>query len=80
MAAPPQSRRLGTLRRLARLVPFYRAYVGVEFTLLALVAAVVDTAAAGLAGSRLLVVALVAALAATAVGHLLSIVSSSRLR
>jgi phosphatidylglycerophosphate synthase len=79
VAAP----RVGLLRRARRVLghlPFYRAFVAVEFTFLALAAAVADSAAGGLDGSRVLVVALVAMGALTAVGHLLAILSSNRLR
>ena len=79
VAAP----RAGLLRRLRRAlgrVPFYRAFVAVEFTLLALAAAVVDTATGSLDGSRVLIVALVPIAGLTAVGHLVAILASDRLR
>jgi hypothetical protein len=61
-------------------VPFYRAFVAVEATLLALGAAVVDAVAGDLVGSRALVIALVVVGAVTAIGHLLAILASDRLR
>ena len=67
-------------RRALGFVPFYRAFVAVEATLLAFAAAIVDAVAGDLAGSRVLVVALVAVTAVTAVGHLLAILASDRLR
>jgi hypothetical protein len=51
-----------------------------EATMLALAAAIVDALAGDLVGSRVLVIALVAMTAITAVGHLLAIVTSDRLR
>jgi hypothetical protein len=61
-------------------LPFYRAFVAVEATLLALAAAIVDTFVDDLGGTRVLVVALVAVAAVTAAGHLLAILTSDRLR
>jgi len=75
--------RPGLLRRARRLLahlPFYRAFVAMEATLLALAAAVADLAAGDLGGTRVLVVALIAVAAITAAGHLLAILTSDRLR
>jgi phosphatidylglycerophosphate synthase len=79
IAAP----RGGAMRRLRRglgFFPFFRAFVAMEATLLALAAAIVDEVAGGLDGTRVLVVALVAVGAITAVGHLAAILASKRLR
>jgi phosphatidylglycerophosphate synthase len=79
VAAP----RAGLLRRARRLLgrlPFYRAFVAMEFTLLALAAAVVDTATDSLDGSRVLVIALIPVAAVTVLGHLVAILASDRLR
>jgi phosphatidylglycerophosphate synthase len=78
--AAPRGGLLRALRRAAGHLPFYRAFVAVEATFLALAAAVVDSIAGSLTGSRVLVVALVAAGAITAVGHLFAILASKRLR
>jgi phosphatidylglycerophosphate synthase len=78
--AAPRPSGLRRARRALRRLPFYRAFVAVEFTLLALVAAVVDAVAGDLAGSRTLVVALVVVAAVTAAGHLVAILASDRLR
>jgi phosphatidylglycerophosphate synthase len=78
--AAPRAAGLARLRRAAGFAPFFRAFVAVEATLLALVAAIVDAARGDLGGSRVLVVALVVVGAVTAAGHLLAIVTSSRLR
>jgi phosphatidylglycerophosphate synthase len=78
--AAPRASGLRRVRRALRRVPFYRAFVAVEFTLLALVAAIVDAVAGDLVGSRTLVVALVVVGAITAAGHLLAVLASDRLR
>ncbi|MGI8622882.1 MAG: CDP-alcohol phosphatidyltransferase family protein [Solirubrobacteraceae bacterium] len=71
---------LARLRSAVGVLPVFRAFVAMEFTLLALAAAIVDAATGGHAGSSALVVALVPIAAVTAVGHLVVIVTSSRLR
>jgi hypothetical protein len=72
---------LQRLRALARFVPFHRVFHSVEMTLLALAAAVADALLGGdLDGTRFLVAALLPVAAVTVVGHLLAIVTSSRLR
>jgi phosphatidylglycerophosphate synthase len=76
----PRTSGLRRARSLARFVPFHRAFHSVELTLLALVAGIADFALGGLDGTRLLVTVLVPAAALTIVGHLLAILSSSRLR
>jgi phosphatidylglycerophosphate synthase len=78
--AAPRASGLRRLRRAAGFAPFFRAFVAVEATLLALVAAIVDTALGSLDGTRVLVIALVAITAITAAGHLLAILTSERLR
>jgi phosphatidylglycerophosphate synthase len=79
VAAPRQSL-LRRIRRTLGFLPFYRAFVAVEATLLALAAAIVDAIAGDLTGSRVLVVALVPVAAITAAGHLVAILASDRLR
>ncbi|MGH2949282.1 MAG: CDP-alcohol phosphatidyltransferase family protein [Solirubrobacteraceae bacterium] len=78
--AAPRASGLRRARRALGFVPFFRAFVAMEFTLLALAAAIVDAAAGDEAGSRALVVALVAVAAVTAAGHLLAILTSDRLK
>lgn len=78
--AAPRGGLLRSLRRAARLVPFYRALVTMETTLLAVVAAVADLVAGGLTGTRALVAALVPVAAVILAGHLAGILSSGRLR
>lgn len=78
-----QPRRAGAVRRLrslARFVPFHRAYHSVEMTMLALVAAVVDAVAGDLIGTQVLVAGLAAFGLLTVAGHIVAILSSSRLR
>jgi phosphatidylglycerophosphate synthase len=78
--AAPRASGLAALRRLAGRVPFFRAFVAMEATLLALAAALWDLAADDLGGSRFLVWALVPVAAITALGHLVAIIASERLR
>jgi phosphatidylglycerophosphate synthase len=78
--AAPRNTGLRRARRAFRYLPFFRAFVAIEFTLLAFAAAIVDSIAGDLAGSRALLVALLPVAALTAAGHLLAILTSSRLR
>ena len=78
--AAPRTSLLRRLRRALGRVPFYRAFVAMEFTLLALAAAIVDAIAGDLTGSRVLVAALIGLAAITVVGHLVAILASNRLR
>ena len=78
--AAPRDARLRRVRRALRFVPFFRAFVAIEFTLLAFAAAVVDAIAGELVGTRVLLIALLPVAAVTAAGHLLAILTSSRLR
>jgi phosphatidylglycerophosphate synthase len=77
--AAPRASALARLRRAAGRLPFFRAFVAMEATLLVLAAAIVDAAAGDHEGSRVLVVALIAVAALTAAGHLVAILASSRL-
>jgi phosphatidylglycerophosphate synthase len=78
--AAPRDGGLARVRRWAGAVPFFRAFIAVEATALALAAALVDAAVGGDAATRVLVIALVPIGAATAVGHLVAVLGSSRLR
>jgi phosphatidylglycerophosphate synthase len=78
--AAPTSGGLRRARRVLGRLPFYRALIAPEATLLAFVAAVVDAAGDDLTGTRVLVAALLPLAAITVVGHLLAILMSSRLR
>jgi phosphatidylglycerophosphate synthase len=78
--AAPRLSLLARLRRAAGFFPFFRAFIAMEATLLALVAAIVDAAAGDHHGTRVLVAALVPIAAVTAAGHLAAIVTSARLR
>jgi hypothetical protein len=71
--AAPRGGLLRSLRRALRFVPFYRAFVAMEFTLLVLIAEV-----AGVTDE--LLVALIPVAAITALGHLAAILASDRLR
>jgi phosphatidylglycerophosphate synthase len=75
--------RLSPLRRLRRALgffPFFRAFVAIEATLLALAAALLDLVLGDLEATRALVVALVPVAAVTAAGRLFAILNSDRLR
>jgi phosphatidylglycerophosphate synthase len=78
--AAPRPGLLRRARRALAFLPFFRAFVAMELTLLALAAALADVLAGDLAGTRVLVVALLPVAAITAAGHLLAIVTSDRLR
>jgi phosphatidylglycerophosphate synthase len=78
--AAPKASGLAALRRAAGRLPFYRAFVAIEATFLALVAAIADKADGSLEGTQTLVIVLIPVAAVTAVGHLLAILTSSRLR
>jgi phosphatidylglycerophosphate synthase len=78
--AAPRGGALRRLRRALGFMPFFRAFVAMEFTLLVLAAAIADAIAGDEAGSRVLVWALLAVGALTAAGHLVAILASDRLR
>jgi phosphatidylglycerophosphate synthase len=78
--AAPRGGLLRAARSMLGHLPFYRAFVAVEATLLALAAAVVDALDGSLDGSRTLVAALVAVGVVTVAGHLAAILTSKRLR
>jgi hypothetical protein len=78
--AAPRTSGLARLRRALGLFPFFRAFVAIEASLLALAAAIVDALADGSPGTRTLVIVLVPVAAITAAGHLFAILASSRLR
>jgi len=70
---------IAALRRAAGRLPFFRAFVAVEASLLALAAAVVDALRGDLLGTQVLVVVMVPLAAITAAGHLVGVLTSSRL-
>lgn len=76
--AAPRVSALARIRRAVGVFPFFRAFIAVEASVLALVAAIVDQA--GGDGTRALVIAMVPIAAITATGQLLAIVTSARLR
>jgi len=76
----PTASGLRRLRSIARFVPFHRSYHSVEMTLLALVAAVIDVPLGSLLATQILVAGLAMFGVVTIVGHLASILTSSRLR
>lgn len=76
----PRSGLLAALRSAARFLPFHRIYHSIELTLVILVAAVVDAVAGDLTGTRFLTAVVVPLAALSVVGHLVAILTSSRLR
>jgi phosphatidylglycerophosphate synthase len=76
----PHVSTLARLRSLARFLPFQRVFHSVEMTLVVLVAAIADALLGGLDATRLLLVALLPVAGVTIVGHLVAILTSSRLR
>jgi phosphatidylglycerophosphate synthase len=78
--AAPSPPLLHRARRMARYLPFFRAFVPVEASLLALAAAVGDAISGDLQVSRFLLVALVICAIVTVAGHLTAIMASQRLR
>ncbi len=78
--AAPASSGLRRVRSLVRFFPFNRAYHSVELTLLALLAAIVDIPLGDLNATRFLVAFLAVFGVVTVVGHLMAILSSSRLK
>ena len=66
-------------RQVARFVPFHRVFHSIELSLLVLAAALLDLVADG-AATRVLLAGLVVAAVVTVVGHLVAVLSSSRLR
>jgi phosphatidylglycerophosphate synthase len=78
--AAPRASGLAKLRRALGFFPFFRAFVAMEATMLALAAAVVDTVAGDLTGTRALVLLLVPLAAVIVVGRLAAILMSDRLR
>lgn len=80
VTAAPTVSALRRLRRVATRLPVNRALLAVELSLLALAASVADAVADGRPGSEVLVVALAVIGVYVAAGHLLSVVTSGRLR
>jgi phosphatidylglycerophosphate synthase len=76
----PTSSALARLRRLVRYFPFNRIFHSVEMTILAFLAAVGDVVVGGLAVTRVLVVAMLVLAVVTVAGHLMAILSSTKLR
>lgn len=75
-----RQRGLRSLRQLINYIPFHRVLLAIEFSALALVAAIVDAVAGSLVGSQILLLALVPIAIIVVIGHLVSILSSARLR
>jgi phosphatidylglycerophosphate synthase len=78
--ALPRAGLLRRLRRMAAALPFNRALLALEMTVLAAVAAAVDAGRGGLDASRILAVVLLVIAGVVVVGHLLATLASDRLR
>lgn len=76
----PRPATLRGLRSLARFFPFYRALGAVELPALAVLAAIIDRSAQSLVGTQTLTIALVVVAVIVTGGHLVSVLTSSRLR
>ncbi|MBW3604520.1 MAG: CDP-alcohol phosphatidyltransferase family protein [Actinobacteria bacterium] len=77
--AAPRHAALRDVRRVFAVVPIHRLIGGIELSLLAVVAAVVDTATDTNVGSSALLIAAVAVGAIVALGHPVSVLNSRRL-
>ena len=75
----PRRGGLRTARRLAGLVPFHKVFHSVELSILVLIAAIIDLFVGG-AATKVLLAALVVAAGMTVIGHLVAVLTSSRLR
>ena len=78
--AAPRQAGLARLRRALSFAPFFRAFVAIEFSFLALAAAIGDELVGGLDVTRVLVTVLVPVAVLIAVGRLAAILTSQRLR
>lgn len=76
----PRGGVLSMIRKFARIIPFHRIFHSVEMSALAALAAVVDYLAGSLVGTQSLVIAMLISACVTVPGHLVAILSSSRLR
>jgi hypothetical protein len=79
LAASRSGGLLRTIRRAARFVPFHRVFHSVEMSLLILAAALADPFLHGTA-TRILLAALLISACVTVLGHLMAVLTSSRLR
>jgi phosphatidylglycerophosphate synthase len=78
--ATPRAGLVRQLRSLAGRVPFNRALLAIEMTGLAVIAGVVDSARDGLSATRALDVGLLVIAIVVVAGHLLSTITSDRMR
>ena len=76
----PTSSGLAQVRSLVRFVPFNRIFHSVEMTIIAFVAALGDLVVGGLAATQVLVLVMLGLAVVTVVGHVLAILSSTKLR
>jgi phosphatidylglycerophosphate synthase len=76
----PSGRKLASLRRLARFLPFHRLYHSVELSMLAFLFALIGLAIGDTLASRILVGALLPLAVLATVGHFLAIIASKRVK
>lgn len=76
----PTSSGLARVRRLVRYFPFNRIFHSVEMTILAFAAALGDVVAGGLAVTQALILVMLLLAVVTVIGHVLAILSSTKLR
>jgi hypothetical protein len=78
--ARPRAGLIRRLRRIAVTLPFNRALLALEMTVLAVIASAIDDGRGGLQATRILDVGLLGVAAVVVAGHLLSTLASDRLR
>ena len=76
----PTAAGLARVRSLARFVPFHRIFHSVEMTILIALAAVADAVGGGLGATRGLLAVMCASAVVTVAGHVVAILSSTKLR
>jgi len=76
----PSGRKLASLRRLAKFLPFHRLYHSVELSMLAFVFALVALVIGDPLASRILVGALLPLAVLATAGHFLAIIASKRVK
>jgi phosphatidylglycerophosphate synthase len=76
----PSGRRLASLRRVVRFLPFHRLYHSVELTIIALVLALIGLAIGQELASRILVGVLLPLAVLATVGHFVAIITSRRIK
>lgn len=79
-ATAPRRNLLARLRRAARFVPFHRIYHSIELSLIILVVGVLDLFVGDVGATRVLLIALLPAAGLAVLGHVVAILTSSRVK